>query len=151
MAQEDTPSAGQEAEIKKNAKLRSNCVSLNKLWFGCSHWPCWQLLGHTAVGSGVVVVPPLEGVLTKVWGRQRERHRDRFGVFSQAKADASNPARRVSRCVVATWLVDKGLEGRPDRETVAWVWRAGTDRRSSSGAVVRQATLGLEAGRPCLD
>ena len=47
--------------------------------------------------------------------------------------------------------VDKGVEGRPERETVAWAWRAGTDRRSSSGAVVRQATFGLEAGRPCLD
>ena len=33
---------------------------------------------------------------------------DRFGVFSQANADASNSARRASRYVVATWLADKG-------------------------------------------
>ena len=79
---------------------------------------------------------------------QRERHRDRIGVFSQAKADGSNPARRASHRVAATRLAGKGFEGRPDQETVAWAWRAGADGRSSSGAVVRQATLGLETGRP---
>ena len=47
-----------------------------------------------------------------------------FRSAGQAKADASNPSRRASRCVVATWLVDKGVEGRPDQETVAGAWRA---------------------------
>ena len=78
-------------------------------WFWCSHWSFWHLLGHTSVGVRVVVTPPLErGVFTEVRRRQRECHRDRFGVFSQAKVDASNPARRASRCVVATWLANEG-------------------------------------------
>ena len=45
----------------------------------------------------------------------------------------------------------QGVEGRPNQETDAWAWRATTDGRTSSGAVVRPLTLGLEAGRLCLD
>ena len=30
------------------------------VWFWCSYWLRWQLLGRTAVGVGVVVTPPLE-------------------------------------------------------------------------------------------
>ena len=82
---------------------------------------------HAAVGAGVV-----RDADTREWQRyfsearrrERIRHSDRFGVFSQAKADASNPARRASPCVAATWLADKGIEGRLDQETDAWVWRA---------------------------
>ena len=48
-------------------------------------------------------------VFTEVRSHQRECHRDRLRVFSQANADASNPAKRASRCVVTTWLADKGL------------------------------------------
>ena len=43
-------------------------------------------------------------------------------------------------------LPTKRFEGRPDQETDAWVWRAGTDGRSSSGAVFRQATHGSRPG-----
>ena len=43
---------------------------------------------------------------------------------------------------VALW---QGVAGRLEQETDAWVWRAGSDGRRSSGAVVRLATLGLEA------
>ena len=38
--------------------------------------------------------------------------------------------------------------GRSDQDTDAWAWRAGTDGRSSSGAVLRQVMFGLEAGPP---
>ena len=55
------------------------------------------------------------------------------------------------RCVIDARLVDKRVGVGPDQETLARAWRAGSGRRSSSGAVVRQATLGLEAGQPCLD
>ena len=73
-------------------------------------------------------------------------------VFSQAKADAGNSPRRDSRCVVATWQVDTGVEEEgPDQKTVARGWRAGTDGGSSSGTATCQATLGLKAGRLFLD
>ena len=104
----------------------------------CWHRCCRDTATRECQGS----LPRYEGVSETAIGPIR-------GV-RQAKADAGNSARRASRCVVATWLVDKGFEGRPDQETVARAWRAGTDR-SSSSAVVRQATLGLEAGRLCLD
>ena len=52
---------------------------------------------------------------------------------------------------VATWLVDTGFEEGRDQKTVARGWRAGTDGGSSSGTATRQATLGLKAGRLCLD
>ena len=81
----------------------------------------------------------------------RECERSSPKCEGQAKADGSNPARRASHCVQARILADEGVEGRSDQETDAQARRAGTDGRSSSGAVVRQVTLGLEAGRPCLD
>ena len=46
-----------------------------------------QLLGHTAVGIGVVVAPPL--VSTEVRGRQRDCRGDRFGVFRNCKLAAA--------------------------------------------------------------
>ena len=76
------------------------------------------VLGHDAVRHSRV-----PWVFTEVRRLQRECHRDRFGVFSQAKADASNPAKRASRYVVATWLADKLVEGRTDQGTVAWACR----------------------------
>ena len=62
------------------------------------------------VPSAADTTTRVPGVFAEVRRCQRECHRDRFGVFSQAKADASNLQRRASRCVVATWLADKEVE-----------------------------------------
>ena len=71
-------------------------------------------------------------------------------MFSQAKADAGNSPRRDSRCVVATWLVDTGVEEGPDQKTVARGWCAGTDGGSSSGTATGFALIGGAAAIRCI-
>ena len=55
---------------------------------------------------------------------------------------------------VVSWrrgLSTRGLKKDLIKKTVARGLRAGTDEGSSSGTATRQATLGLKAGRLCLD
>ena len=72
------------------------------------------------------------GAFTEVRRRQRECHRDRFGLFSLAKADASNP-------VVATWPADQWVEGRPDQETGGHGAQALTEEAAAAWAGGRAA------------
>ena len=112
--------------------MRIYCFGINSLfvtviilpgwesWY--SHWSCYQLLVQTVVGVGVVVTPPFESarVSAEARMRQRERHRDRFGVFSQAKANGRQPCETSFALRCGDVLGDKEYEGRPDQETVAW-------------------------------
>ena len=62
----------------------------------CWRWCCRDTATRECQGS----LPKHEGVSEKAI---------EIGVFSQAKADGSNPARRASHCAAATRLADKGV------------------------------------------